>query len=66
MYQKRRSALLGAAVIFFALLLRLGGGITYASSHSLRHRPRQEPLIYKVGISREKLCKPHCLFCLAT
>lgn len=55
MYQKRRSALLGAAVIFFALLLRLGGGITYASSHSLRHRPRQEPLIYKVGISRENL-----------
>ena len=35
---KRRSALLGAAVLIFALLLRLGGGVTQASGHTLRLR----------------------------
>ena len=36
MKQKRRSALLGAAFILFALVMRLGGGVTTASGHTLR------------------------------
>ena len=36
MKQKRRSALMGAAFILFALVMRLGGGVTVASGHSLR------------------------------
>lgn len=36
MHSKRRSALLGAAVLIFAVILRLGGGITTASGHTLR------------------------------
>lgn len=36
MDQKRRSTLLGAAVLIFAMMLRLGGGITVASGHTLR------------------------------
>lgn len=36
MHSKRRSTLLGAAVLIFAVILRLGGGITTASSHTLR------------------------------
>lgn len=36
MDHKRRSIRLGAAVLIFALVLRLGGGLTTASGHSLR------------------------------
>ena len=57
MHKKRSSALLGAAVILFALLLRLGGGITYASSHSLRLAQPQNAFLRKVqsGVSRQEL-----------
>ena len=36
MEHKKRSTKLGAAVLIFAVLLRLGGGITVASGHTLR------------------------------
>lgn len=36
MKEKRRSTLLGAAVLIFAVILRLGGGVTTASGHTLR------------------------------
>ena len=56
MHNKRRSALLGAAVILFALILRLGGGITYASSHGL-HLSQQNVFWPRVqgGLSRQEL-----------
>ena len=57
MYNKRRSALLGAAVILFALMLRLGGGITYASSHSLPEPQWQKEILKRSpgGISKQVL-----------
>ncbi len=57
MYNKRRSALLGAAVILFALMMRLGGGITYASSHSLRDMQSQDAIFQRSqgGISKQNL-----------
>ena len=36
MDHKRRSTLLGAAVLIFAMMIRLGGGVTVASGHTLR------------------------------
>ena len=55
MYRKRRSALVGAAVILFALMLRLGGGLTYASSHSLRDPQWQNRGLqrYPAGVSKQ-------------
>ena len=36
MEMKKRSTRLGAALVLFAVILRLGGGLTTASAHSLR------------------------------
>ncbi len=56
MYKKRSSAVFGAAVILFALMLRMGGGITYASSHTLRLSQPSDTFLRKAsGISRENL-----------
>lgn len=57
MHKKRSSAFFGAAVILFALMLRLGGGITYASSHTLRLPQPANAFLRKAqsGISRENL-----------
>lgn len=48
MYNKKRSIRLGAAVLIFAVIVRLGGGITTASAHALRvHQTAQSALLLR-------------------
>ena len=47
MDHKKRSIRLGAAVLVFAVILRLGGGITTASAHGLRIHQTAQPVFLR-------------------